>query len=96
MTLYIFARLHAMAGKEAEVEHTARTVIEATRHEPGCLGIHLYCSNKTPGLFYIHSQWRDEVAFEAHAGLPHTRAFVERVNALIDPPLEAVRSTRID
>jgi quinol monooxygenase YgiN len=96
MKLFIFARLHAIAGAEADVESTARAVINATRHESGCLAIHLYQSKRDPRLFYIHSHWRDEAAFEAHAQLPHTRAFIERVNPLIDPPLEVVRTTLLD
>jgi quinol monooxygenase YgiN len=30
-------------------------------------------------LFFIHSCWVDEAAFERHAGEPHTRRFIARV-----------------
>jgi quinol monooxygenase YgiN len=46
-------------------------------------------------LFFIHSQWKDEAAFEVHAGLPHTVAFIERVQALIDHPLDIHRTGQI-
>jgi quinol monooxygenase YgiN len=37
-------------------------------------------------LFYIHSHWVDEAAFQAHAELPHMVRFLERVDALLDQP----------
>jgi quinol monooxygenase YgiN len=45
---------------------------------------------------YIHSRWRDEAAFERHGDLPHTKLFVERVEAVIDHPLDVTRAERID
>ena len=46
-------------------------------------------------LFYIHSRWTDEAAFERHAGLPHTVQFLERVQTLIDHPLDVTRSEQV-
>jgi quinol monooxygenase YgiN len=46
-------------------------------------------------LFYIHSRWKDEAAFEAHATLPLTPRFIERVETLIDHPLDATRTEKI-
>jgi quinol monooxygenase YgiN len=77
--LFIFARFHARAGNEAGVAEALRDVIVPARQEPGCLGIHAYRSTRDPLLFYIHSSWKDEAAFEHHAGLPHTTRFIERV-----------------
>jgi quinol monooxygenase YgiN len=37
----------------------------------------------------------DEAAFDHHAGLPHTRRFIERVVALIDHPLDITRAEQI-
>jgi len=34
----------------------------------------------------------DEAAFDHHAGLPHTVRFIERVQALIDHPLDVTRA----
>ncbi|MGH2670087.1 MAG: putative quinol monooxygenase, partial [bacterium] len=48
-----------------------------------------------PQLFYIHSRWKDEAAFENHAGLPHTVRFLERVQPLIDHPLDVTRTEQI-
>jgi quinol monooxygenase YgiN len=32
----------------------------------------VFRSIRDPRLFYIHSRWVDEAAFDTHAGLPHT------------------------
>jgi len=70
-------------------------VVAPSREEPGCLSIHAFRSTRDPQLFYIHSRWKDEAAFENHAGLPHTVRFVGRVETLIDHPLEVTRAERI-
>jgi quinol monooxygenase YgiN len=92
MHLYIFTRFHARLKCEAGVERALLKVLPPTREEPGCLAIHAFRSIRDDGLFYIHSKWQDEAAFDRHAGLPHTVAFVEEVSALIDHPLQAVRT----
>src|SRR4029077_8800577 len=62
-----------------------------SREEPGCLSIHAFRSTRDPRLFYIHSRWTDEAAFESHAGMPHTVRFIERVTPLIDHPFDVNR-----
>jgi quinol monooxygenase YgiN len=93
--LFIFARFHARAGAEGAVAEALRDVVVPTRGEPGCLGIHAFRSTRNPRLFYIHSGWKDASAFEHHAGLPHTVRFVERVEPLIDHPLDVTRAEQI-
>ena len=96
MEMFIFARFHARAGEEAAVADAIREVVERSREEAGCLGIHAFRSLRDPTLFYIHSRWKDETAFEHHAGLPHTVRFIQRVEPLIDHPLDVTRAERID
>jgi quinol monooxygenase YgiN len=93
--LFIFARFHARRGNEDAVGEALLDVVALSREEPGCLGIHAFRSTRDPQLFYIHSRWKDDAAFETHAGLPHTIRFVGRVELLIDHPLEVTRATRI-
>lgn len=96
MELAIFGRFHALEGKEAAVEAAIREVVPQSRAEPGCVAIAAYRSTRDPRLFWIHSRWVDEAAFERHAELPHTVRFLERVQPLIDHPLDVTRSRRID
>jgi quinol monooxygenase YgiN len=94
MELVIFARFHARDGQEAAVEAAVREVTSITCElEPGCLAIAPYRSLRNPKLFFIHSRWVDETAFDLHATLPHTVRFLERVQRLIDHPLDVNRTT---
>ena len=92
MELFVFARFHAREDQEAAVAATLLDVLAPTRQEPGCLGIQAYRSTRNPRLFYVHSRWKDEAAFDLHGELPHTATFVERMEKLIDHPLEVTRA----
>lgn len=95
MELFIFARFHARPGSEDAVAAALLDTVAPSREEAGCLAIHAFRSVRDPRLFYIHSSWRDEAAFEEHARLPHTVRFVERVMPLIDHPLDVTRAERL-
>jgi hypothetical protein len=43
-------------------------------------------------MFFFHSGWVDEAAFDLHSGLPHTVRFLDRVQPLIDHPLDVART----
>jgi quinol monooxygenase YgiN len=90
--LFIFARFHAQAGHEREVAEALSEEVPLARAEAGCLSIHAFRAARDPQLFFIHSCWKDEKAFELHATLPHTTRFIERVSAVIDHPLDVVRT----
>jgi quinol monooxygenase YgiN len=94
--LFIFGRFHAKDGLQDEVAATIHEVLGPTRQEPGCISIDAFGATQDPRLFYIHSRWKDEAAFDQHARLPHTVRFVERVQALIDHPFEVTRTIRRD
>jgi len=94
--LFIFACFHARDGQEAAVEAAVREVTSITRAtEPGCLAIASYRSVRDARLFFIHSRWVDEAAFERHATLPHTERFIALVQTLIDHPLDVNRTVVI-
>ena len=95
MELFIFARFYARPGLESAVEEAVRNVLGPSREEAGCLSIDAFRSTRDPRLFYIHSRWTNEAAFEYHAGLPHTVRFIERVEPLIDHALDVTRGERI-
>jgi quinol monooxygenase YgiN len=95
MELYIFGRFHASAGNEQDLADAVTAVIAPTRQEAGCLNIHGFRSIRDPRLFYIHSHWTSEEAFEIHATLPHTERFIERVETLIDHSLDVARTELI-
>jgi quinol monooxygenase YgiN len=95
MEMFIFGRFHARPGHESAVAEALLDVLGPSREEPGCVSIHAFRSVRDPQLFYIHSRWKDEAAFDRHAGLPHTLRFLERVAPLIDHPLDVTRAGQI-
>ncbi|HKU95740.1 MAG TPA: putative quinol monooxygenase [Vineibacter sp.] len=92
MELFIFARFHAREGQEAAVMAALDDVVIPSRDEPGCVTIAAYQSVRDPRLLWIHSRWIDEAAFDLHAQQPHTVRFLERVQQLIDHPLDITRA----
>ena len=92
MELFIFARFHAREGKEADLAALLARQVPFVRTEPGCRMIDAYRSTRDPRLFFIHSCWSDEAAFEIHAKLGNTVGFIARAEALIDHPLDVTRS----
>lgn len=90
--LFIFARLHAKESCAAAVAAALQEVVIPTRAEEGCLGIQAFGSIRERRLFYIHSRWRSEAAFDLHASLPHTLHFVAEVESLLEHPLDVTRT----
>lgn len=95
MELFIFARFHAREGCEGDLAAAFPGTVLPTSEEPGCLSIAAFRSTRDPRLFFIHSRFVDEAAFELHATLPHTRHFLEAVVKLIDHPLDVTRATML-
>lgn len=95
MEIYIFARFHAREGNERALEKALAEVVPPSRNEPGCIAINAFRSTRDPRLFFIHSRWKDEAAFDLHATLAHTVKFVETVGRLIDHPMEVTRTTKM-
>lgn len=94
--IYIFARFHAKPGHESALETALHEIVPPTRAEAGCVGLNTFRSTRDPQLFYLHSRWVDEAAFDLHATLPHTVKFVETVRPLIDHEFDLTRTTLID
>jgi quinol monooxygenase YgiN len=95
MELFIFARFHAAEGNEAALAALLRDAAGRTRVEPGCLAIAAYRSLRDTRLFFIHSRWVDEAAFQTHADLAVTIGFAEAAQKLIDHPLDVTRTTAL-
>ena len=92
MELTVFARFHARPGQAAAVAAALREVVGPSRAEPGCVAIEALRSIQDADLFFIHSRWINEAAFEVHAALPHTQRFLAAVGTLVDPPPEISRT----
>ncbi len=92
MELFIFARFHVREGREGAAAKVLAEQVQGVRSEPGCLAIEAFGSTTDPLLFFIHSRWENEAAFEVHAQLPRTARFVATMQEMIDHPFEATRT----
>ena len=95
MELFSFVRFHVGAANGSTAEEALRNVLAASRKEAGCLGMNIFRSIRDPRLFYIHSHWTNEDAFEKHASMPHTVLFLEQMDSLIDQPRDVARTELI-
>jgi quinol monooxygenase YgiN len=95
MEIGIIGEFRARQGHEAAVEAAIVKVIPHSRREPACLGIRAYRSRRDTAVFFIHSRWTDEAAFEAHSRLPHTAAFLATIEPLLTHEVEVARLTQI-
>ncbi len=83
-------------GRRVPSEEALREVTGPSRDQAGCLSFHTFRSLRDRRLFYIHSRWVDEAAFQVHAELPHTVRFLKRVHALLDQPRDVTRTEMIE
>ncbi|HWD28757.1 MAG TPA: putative quinol monooxygenase [Rhizomicrobium sp.] len=95
MALDTIVRFHVREGNEEAVAMAMTESADPVRAEPGCVFIGYYRSVRDPQLFYIHSRWRDEAAFQIHAEMPHTKRFLETVEPLLDHALKVERLGQI-
>lgn len=95
MAIHTFVRFEPQPGKEQQLREELKLLLEPTRAEPGCIRIHLYETLRDPVVFYIHSEWVDEAAFDAHPKLPHMTRFFGLAGALTTHPVKGIRTREI-
>jgi quinol monooxygenase YgiN len=94
--LTTIGRFLAKEGCEEALAEAIRKAWGPARDEPGCVSIFWYRATKNTRLFFVHSVWADEAAFDIHADLPHTEEFIETALTLIDHPLDVTRLRVLD
>ncbi len=70
----------------------ARTCIEETRREAGCLSYDMHESVTEPGSFVFVEQWQDRAALDFHMSTPHLKTVVAAVMSCLAeaPSIEAI------
>ena len=71
----LFVTIRAKPGCEAELRAGVRTLVAATREEPGCVEYGAYVSEGDPAAVRFFEVWRDEAARDAHVLTPHFQTF---------------------
>jgi quinol monooxygenase YgiN len=95
LSLHTFVRFEPQTGKEQRLREELQLLLEPTRAELGCIRIHLYEALGDRLVFYIHSEWVDEAAFDAHPKLPHMVRFLGLVGGLTTHAVRAIRTKQI-
>jgi len=95
VSLHFLVRFEPLPGKQSEFRGELLRVLEPSLAEKDCLAIHVFESLHEPVVFAIHSEWRDEAAFEFHAQLPHTVRFLRAAEKLLTHPVHGLRSREI-
>ena len=71
----IGAKLTIKAEKVDEFVIAAKTIIAASRAEPGCISYTLYQDPYQRTVFFFFEEWKDQAAIDAHFAAPHFKAF---------------------
>jgi len=95
LPIHAFVRFEPQPGKQQELREELELLLEPTRAEPGCMRIHLYEALRDPLVFYIHSEWVDGAAFDAHPKLPHMTRFLGHMGGLTTHPVKGIRTKQI-
>jgi quinol monooxygenase YgiN len=95
MSFHAIVHFEPRPGKADEFRDALLRVNAPSREEPGCISLNVYESVRGPITFAVHSEWVDEAAFELHAQLPHTVAFLEHARTLVTHEVLAQRLRQI-
>ena len=92
--LFIFARFHGFFGWPGCSRSCARPAPATQRRDSDCRLTDLRPLRLPVAICarFSASRWKDAAAFDHHAQLPHTVRFVEKVQTLIDHPLDVTRT----
>lgn len=91
--VYLLAHLRCRAGDHHHLMAAAKTMIDATRLEPGCILYDLNISVSDPQSMVFVEKWQSREALSLHFETPHMQAwraaskgyFIERNIEIIHP-----------
>ncbi len=87
----LLAFLEAKKGKESELETILLDLIPPTLDEPGNISYVPHKSIENSSIFMFDELWIDEKAIEEHFKQPHMINLIEKLNPLLERPLELKR-----
>ena len=94
--LHVVALLRARPGCEVQLRELARSLLEPTRAERGCLRYFLVENPNDPAALIFVEEWEDEAALEAHLQTPHLRDARMRFAELLDGALDLRRGFAVE
>ena len=75
--IYIIATIFIKPGSLEQVLPLAKTCIDATRQEEGCLSYDLHQSVTDENTLVFVERWKDQDAINVHFMEPHLTAWIE-------------------
>jgi quinol monooxygenase YgiN len=81
-SLVLFVTIDVHADDIAAMTELARTMVAATRQEPGCVRYAFGHDIEHPGRFLLSEAWHDRAALDAHFATEHMATFRAGVRAL--------------
>jgi len=87
----LLAFLEAKKGKESELESILLEIIHPTLRERGNIAYVPHKSLENPLIFMFDEIWENEKAIEEHFTQPHMINIKEKLNPLLERPLELQR-----
>ena len=82
----IGAKLTIKVEKVEEFIAAAKTIMAASRAEPGCISYTLYQDPYERTVFFFFEEWKDQDAIDFHFAAPHFKAFGEKMKGLAAGP----------
>ena len=78
MTVYVFASLQPKPEHHEDVALALKSLVSATRTEPGNTGYDLFNAGDGDEGFYLIESYKDIASFEAHKASQHYRDYREK------------------
>lgn len=91
----LLAFLEAKKGKESELERILLDLIHPTIKEDGNIAYVPHKSLENPRIFMFDEIWENEKAIEEHFNQPHMINIIEKLNPLLERPIEIHRYREI-
>lgn len=84
LPLTLIATLTTRQDPSPALHEALRSLIAATREEPGCLQYDLHQQPDNPRVLVMIEQWRDAAALIAHQATAHYGQFGQRCGPLLE------------
>ena len=98
MAVDVFVRFFPLAAEVGRVEQILRTMVPATRAEPGCQRYDLFQSAGTSGerVFCLIERYTDTTAVQAHRDSAHYKSYRAGIVPLLAHPIEVTVLETLD
>ena len=84
----VLALVKAKEGMEETVREELLALVNPTRSEPGCINYDLHQAADEKSQFMFYENWKSMDDLEKHRGMPHMKAFKQKIGSLLAKPME--------